>query len=82
MLNDHFAIRRFFTASLSVLVLATGICVAQQTSAFNYQGKLGDAGAPAPRGLLRQADVGGPNRHPPEVAPDGVADSGDDRRCR
>ena len=33
-------------------------------------------------GLLRQADVGGPNRHPPEVAPDGVTDGGDDRWCR
>lgn len=30
----------------SIVVLTSGICVAQ-TSAFTYQGKLADAGAPA-----------------------------------
>ncbi len=30
----------------SIIVLASGICLAQ-TSAFTYQGKLADAGAPA-----------------------------------
>jgi len=31
----------------SIIVIASGVCVAQQTSRFTYQGKLGSGGAPA-----------------------------------
>src|ERR1043166_4783628 len=30
-----------------IILIPAGLCVAQQTSAFNYQGKLGDTGSPA-----------------------------------
>jgi hypothetical protein len=32
---------------ITMIALASGLCIAQQTSAFNYQGKLGDTGSPA-----------------------------------